>query len=109
FFFVIPPLALGFAILCKRRWVRPLVVQGAVAMAVVSPWIWRNHHITGNLMAPATGGGFNLLVGTLMTERFANCNTVFRESTIDALQSVSVETGHPWTRDDIMSAGYYDL
>lgn len=109
FFLILPPVVVGYALVLRRRWLGAALLHAVIGLMLVAPWAWRNHRVSGQWVPLATGGGFNLLVGTLMTERSGDCNRVFHEARDEALEVVSAQTGRHWTREDILTGSNYDL
>lgn len=71
---LVRPAGMYLAILCvawllfrhRRRLaaaVPRMVLLAACFAAVIAPWTWRNHQVTGALLPIATGGGYGLWVG----------------------------------------------
>lgn len=68
-----PPFLLGLWLLMRLGFARAVVhwiVVCAVAAAVVAPWTIRNYRVSGRFIPVSAGGGYAVLFGDILAERF---------------------------------------
>lgn len=105
-FALLPIAALILCVLFRRRWVLTWAVQIVVAAAVLTPWTVRNYQVVDRFTFVTVGGGFNLLVGTYMTDREGDCSDTFRHAVSDALKYLDETRDLNISRDDLRPGGF---
>jgi hypothetical protein len=80
-----------------------------VAMVVTMAWSVRNYAVDGHFRVLPQGGGFNALVGNYVLDDWSQGDVAFKESVQRAIAEVERQTGAPVNRDDLRTAGHFDL
>lgn len=108
-FVPVPVFALLASLVFRRRWVRPLTVQLAVAAIALTPWTIRNYAIVHRPTLVSLGAGFNLLTGNFMVDHAGGCDAAFAAAVDDTFSHIEAERGLSLSSDDVRSVGYYDI